>query len=79
MQPAGGRVYTLVSGALRMSVAVREDGASILPVSLDDASSAPKWTRFPLARVLVRDLTSGETLALTAERGWASVTARSSE
>ena len=78
-EPVRGRVYTLVSGALRMSVAVREDGASILPVSLDDASSAPKWTRFPLARVLVRDLTSGETLALTAERGWARVTARSSE
>lgn len=74
---AQGEPVTLESGRLTMGVCVRGDGLSMLPVSLQDVSRRTESAAFPLARLLVRELSSGRTLALTTEQGWERVRVKS--
>ena len=71
-----GELLRLASGKLCMGVRVRADGVSMLGVSLEDASCRTEWAGFPLARVLVRQLSSGEVFSLTSEQGWERVRTR---
>ena len=74
-----GAIVVLASGLLKAGLAVREDGVSLLGLDLGDFSLSEDRPVLPLAKMLVRELSSGVLRELSAEKGWAAVRVRSRE
>ena len=68
--PIQGTRYELRSGRLTAAVCIREKGASILGISLDDFSAREDAALLPLARLLIKDLDTGTLIPVSSEQDW---------
>lgn len=65
-----GRIERIKSGELEAAVAVRQDGVSLMGVSLARGSADETASLLPLTRLRVRKAQSGEMDTFTSEKGW---------
>lgn len=74
-----GRMERLKSGSLEAAVAVREDGLTLMGLSLTDGRADETASILPLTRLTVRKTEDGSIHTFTSERGWRHVRVANNE
>nr|AIF26903.1 hypothetical protein [uncultured bacterium fosmid pJB148G3] len=73
MPTIAGDVYTLTSGCLRMGIRKRNNGVSMLGISMRDMQCVDSYAHLPLAQIVIKNLKTGIVSAYNTERGWDTV------